>query len=318
VCWLNRLFRGYEKHEIPDAHKLGFYPDFKIWQAYLNDPLSGSKYINNEWLNVVLKNRKTNIEYSFEEEVIGRRILEKLGIPKGKQYVCFFSRDSAYLNSVCKKRDWSYHNYRDSSIQNYVLAAEEMVNKGYYAVRMGAFVKDPIHGSNSQIIDYATNGQRTDFNDIYIGSHCRFFISSDSGISIVPEIFRIPVVYTNWAPILRISIWALNGLIIPKKFYLKDEKRYMSFFEIMNFEFGESDTNEIFAKLNLELLENTPEEIRAVAIEMDGRLNGTWESTEEDEELQQSFWALFGPEKLRSPDLRIGAAYLRENQDLIS
>ena len=91
----------------------------------------------------------------------------------------------------------------------------------------------------------------------------------------------------------------------------------MTFFEVMNLEFGGVDTNEIFAKLNLQLIENTPEEICAVTIEMDKRLNGTWETNKEDEELQQRFWALFGPDKLKSPDLRIGAKYLRENKDLL-
>ena len=74
---------------------------------------------------------------------------------------------------------------------------------------------------------------------------------------------------------------------------------------------------ELFASLNLELIENTPDEIQAVTIEMDERLNGTWRTTEEDEELQQRFWALFGPDKLKSPDLRIGAQYLRDNQELL-
>ena len=91
----------------------------------------------------------------------------------------------------------------------------------------------------------------------------------------------------------------------------------MTFSEIMNFEFDGIDSNEIFARLNLELIENTPEEIRAVTVEMDERLNGTWQTTPEDEELQEQFWALYGPDKVKSPDLRIGAEYLRENQDLL-
>ena len=39
--------------------------------------------------------------------------------------------------------------------------------------------------------------------------------------------------------------------------------------------------------------------------------------TKEDEELQHRFWALFGPDKLKSPDLRIGAQYLFQNKDLL-
>ena len=66
-----------------------------------------------------------------------------------------------------------------------------------------------------------------------------------------------------------------------------------------------------------EFIENTPEEITAVALEMDDRLKGEWEENEEDEELQSRFWALFGPEKLKSPELRMGAEFLRQNQDLL-
>ncbi len=314
VLRLNRLFPGFEIHEIPKPH---VYPDLKQWQAHLVDSSPGRMDIYNKRLNSVLKNRKANIAFSLEEEEMGRRALEDLGIPKEKQYICFHARDPVYLDTVYNKLNWSYHNYRDSNIQNYVLAAEEMAKRDYYAVRIGAIVRDSIHSSNPQVIDYATSGQRTDFNDIYIGSHCRFLLCSDGGISAIPEMFRIPVVYVNWTAILRISTWQLNGLFIFKKFFLKNQKRYMSFSEIMNLKFGGSDTYEMFDRLNLELIENTPEEICSVTVEMDERLNGTWKDSEKDEELQRRFWALFGPDKLRSPDLRIGAEYLRQNRNLL-
>jgi putative glycosyltransferase (TIGR04372 family) len=131
--------------------------------------------------------------------------------------------------------------------------------------------------------------------------------------------FRKFIVYTNWTRLKGLvssSALAL-GLVIFKKFYLKNKNRYMSFSEILNLEFGGMDTNKIFSSLNLELIENTPEEIRAVTIEMDDRLNGTWKTTGEDEELQKRFWALFGSNKLNVPDLRIGAEYLRTNMDLL-
>ncbi|SVD87181.1 uncharacterized protein METZ01_LOCUS440035, partial [marine metagenome] len=140
---------------------------------------------------------------------------------------------------------------------------------------------------------------------------------SDGGMSSIPEMFKIPTVNVNWTLPLSISTWVLNGLFIFKKFYLKSENRFMTFSEIMNLELGGVDTNDILSKLNLELLENTPKEINAVTIEMDERLNGTWETTTEDDELQERFWAIFGPNKLKSPDLRIGTEYLRQNKDLM-
>ena len=91
----------------------------------------------------------------------------------------------------------------------------------------------------------------------------------------------------------------------------------MTFSENLNLRIGEGGENELTSTLELEIIENSPEEIRAVTIEMDERLNGTWQTTDEDEELQQRFWAFFGPDKFKSPNLRIGTEYLRRNKELI-
>ena len=91
----------------------------------------------------------------------------------------------------------------------------------------------------------------------------------------------------------------------------------MSFSEILNLEFGGEDTNEIFDKLNLELIENTVEEIRAVTIEMDERLKGSWRTTGEDDELQRRFWTLFDQDKPKNTELRIGTEFLRQNKELL-
>ena len=50
---------------------------------------------------------------------------------------------------------------------------------------------------------------------------------------------------------------------------------------------------------------------------MDERLKETWKTTEEDEDLQQRFWDLYGPNKLKSPSFRIGTEFLRQNRNLL-
>jgi len=269
-------------------------------------------------LKCILANKRPNIAFTKEEELLGLQALKELGMPGKKPFICFHARDAAYLNVKYPKISWSYHDYRDSSIGNYVPVVEELVRRGYSAVRMGAVVKEKLGVTNSGIIDYAGNGQRTDFLDIYLGAKCEFFIASETGISIVPEIFRRPVVYTNWTPLKRVSPWILNGLVIFKKFYSRQEKRPLTFFEIMDLEFGTPDTEDIFAKRNIDLIENTPEEIKDVVMEMEDRIKGRWKSTDEDEQLQERFWELLGPDQLKSPHLRIGAGFLRQNQHLLS
>ena len=141
---LNHLIPGYEKHEIVDQHVI---PDLKTWQAHLRNPGEGKIQDFNDRLKAVLKNAKANFSFNAEEKEHGQSVLECLGIPKDKQYICFHARDSAYLDAVLKKRDWSYHNFRDSNIHNYIPTAEEMANRGYYAVRMGAMVRESIQCS---------------------------------------------------------------------------------------------------------------------------------------------------------------------------
>jgi hypothetical protein len=41
---------------------------------------------------------------------------------------------------------------------------------------------------------------------------------------------------------------------------------------------------------NVDPIENTPEEIKELVLEMEARLNGNWKSTPEDDQLQRHFW----------------------------
>jgi putative glycosyltransferase (TIGR04372 family) len=63
--------------------------------------------------------------------------------------------------------------------------------------------------------------------------------------------------------------------------------------EIFNHDVGFCLSISDYASKGIELIENTPEEIRDVVIEMAERLNGTWQSHEDGEALQRRFWEIF-------------------------
>ena len=307
---VNRILINFEDHIIPDRYCN--YPSDKELALAPN-------YIEqmNNRLKCIIKNDKPNIFLTEEEEELGRKGLISLGIEDGCGYICFSNRDSAYLDKIYPDRDWTYHDYRNSSIHNYLMAAEKMTEKGYYSIRVGSIFKEKIKTDNPKVINYSSSDKRTELLDIYLGAKCKFSICPDGGISIIPEMFRVPVVYTNWTAITRISLWVINGIYIFKKFYMKSEKRFLTFKEIMKLDFGGTDTNEKFAKWDIKPIENTPGEILDVTIEMDERLNGDWIETEEDIKLQKMFWAFFGDNLVKSTDLRIGANYLKQNKDLL-
>ena len=92
----------------------------------------------------------------------------------------------------------------------------------------------------------------------------------------------------------------------------------MSFREIIESGAGRFHCSDQYVDMGIKLLENTPEEIREVTIEMEERLNGTWETTEEDEDLQKRFWKLFKPIDRRGEiNIRIGAAFIKKYHALL-
>lgn len=264
-----------------------------------------------------------HLQLTAEEELRGAAGLQAMGIPIGSPFVCLTVRDSAYLAAHLGGGDCSYHNYRDSDVQNCVLAAEELAYRGYFIIRMGAKVHAPINSSHPRIIDCAANGMRSDFMDIYLGAKCEFCISTSTGWDAVPIIFRRPVVYVNQVPMGYLNSFSRRYLGIMKHHFLRKENRELTLQEIFTHGVGFCLHSSGYLSKGVDLIENTPEEIKDVVIEMADRLKGTGQPHEVDEALQCKFWEIFpvdavGPNglplhgEIRS---RYGAAFLRDNQD---
>lgn len=265
-----------------------------------------------------------HLKFTAEEEAFGETRLREWGITLDAPFVCLIVRDSEYLDKE-QPGDWSYHNYRDSDIQNYVLAAEELVSRGYFVIRMGLLVKEPMQTTNSKIIDYAIEGIRSDFMDIYLGSRCAFCISTAVGWGSVPiHGFRRFVLYINSVPIGYLPSYSDKLILTTKRHILSAQKRELTLSEIFNQGVGFCLNTFDYASKGIELIENTPEEIRDVVIEMADRVNGTWQPHEDDEALQRRFWEIFPTDSVDAYQgrplhgeirARFGTHFLRNNRD---
>ena len=266
----------------------------------------------------VLEKTPPRLSFSPEEEQFGQQALEEMGIPNGVPFVCFAARDTTYLTETFPEQDFRYHDYRNSKIGNYIYAAKAMVDRGYYAIRMGATVATRLDTHGSGIIDYAGGESRSDFLDIYLAANCRMFIGSADGITGTPLIFRRPISMVNFIPLGDLWLWSDNHLSIPKKLWLRREHRFMTVGEITDSDVRMFVRTEQYDRLEIEVIENTPEEIASVVIEMDDRLSGTWPTSEEDEELQNRFWSVYRSNyTYATVKSRIGAQFLRENRNLL-
>ncbi len=270
-------------------------------------------------VNNLLDKIPAHLSFTESEEIQGKKNLELLGIPADAKFVCLIVRDSAFLNNQSTKAhltvDWSYHNYRDCNVQNYIMAAEELTKRGYYVIRMGALVKEAMNVSNPKIIDYAMSGKRTDFMDIYLGAKCAFCITNGTGFDAVPLIFRRPIVWIDQVAMGFFFTFSNKFLAITKKHWSRKEKRFLTVKEIFESGAGYFYRSKEFDSLGIDLIESTPEETCAAVLEIEERISGKWQTTKEDEELQRRFWEVYDKKNMHGEiRSRVGADFLRRNK----
>lgn len=285
IVWkVNRLFNGWQIAEIASGNL-----DRDVLNLYEKYP--------------------PHLKFTEAEELLGIKELIELGIPPGSKWVCLIVRDSTYLPHL------PYHAHRDSDIDTYTEAVRMLSNRGYYVIRMGAKVAKAMPFTNSKIIDYATNGMRSDFMDIYLLAKCEFAFTNGNGLDSVTSAFRRPICYVNFAPLEYLSTW--NPAIAIWKHHMKDGKR-MTPAEIWASGAGQFMRAEEYIEAGITLVDNTPEELKTVAEEMAIYVAGfeTIGSTYWD---QQDFWRDF-PRSIspytRTPlhgeiRMRIGSEFLR-------
>jgi len=231
-----------------------------------------------------------HLKFSNAEIARGHNELKLLGIPSGAKYVCLMVRDSAYLAQHRPGEDWSFYHYRDGRIEDYLLAAEKLTEKGYLVVRMGATADTRLRSENKMIIDYAFYENRNEFLDIYLGAHCEFAIGTGVGLEEIPVIFRRPVCYTgviNWKVAL-----SRGYLMVGKKYFNEKTNEFLSLRQILEFEAKSNfsmDKN-YYESSGIIPQHNSPKEIADLVLEMESRVSQRWTDPPDSDELQARFW----------------------------
>jgi putative glycosyltransferase (TIGR04372 family) len=266
------------------------------------------------------------LAFTPEEEKKGLDLLKKIGIPRGAEFICFHARDKAYLDTLHtfrSRQEWSYHDFRDCDINNYLPAVKYLAEQKIYALRMGAVVEKDIPADNPYIIDYAKNF-RTDFGDIYLPAKCKFFLGNTSGIRLISHIFNTPAIIANCAPLNDMSplndiVFSHRDILLPKKYWSHGLKRFLTWREVIKQGMDSWFNTKYYLDAGIEVIENSVDEILALTKEMHSRLDGTWVPADEDKELQQRFRDLFPPGHYSyNFHVRIGAEFLRQNKELLS
>ena len=259
------------------------------------------------------------VEFDCNDHMQGAKVLEDMSMGEDDWYMCFHARDELYLalKGGGNHNTYDYHNYRDCSVESYLDAANFIVSQGGHAVRMGYLVKEDLP-SHEGIIDYAKD-YRSDFGDIYLPAHAKFFLGNTSGLICASYIYNVPVAVANWIPLAH-CLRSARDLFIPKKIWSIEHRRLLRFGEILDNGIGSYWLTEQYVDAGLEVVDNTAEEVKDLAVEMFERVSNTWDENGEDRELQDRFRSLFDTcDRVTSYTgrSRIGAKFLRDNRSLL-
>lgn len=295
-----------------------------ISTEYRNDPLKKTVE-NGDWaddrLRLMERVPQPHVFFTPEEERQGTTLMHQLNLTPNTKYVCLAARDSLYLEKLFPGANWRYHDYRNADIMSYKKAALFLAEKGYAVIRMGKWVADHFDVSHPLVIDYANHPLRSDFLDIYLPSKCQFFMSTSTGIDAVPQLFRRPLLFSNVGLPSALQFYSQNGLFIPKKIGNKRTGKLLTFNEIHKIlSTHQTITPEFFIDNDLELINNTEDEILALTKEMEQRLTGVWKETVIDQKEQKQFLNEYcSPYVKNNIDIRVkvGADFLKRNSQFL-
>ena len=237
---------------------------------------------------------QTLLKFSEHEECLGSQFLESLGLDQNSKFVCLNVRDNAYLQENFSDTDWSYHNYRDRDVNDYIPAIRSLVERGIYVFRVGALVKHPVRFSHPLFFDYAVNGMRTEFLDVYLASKCYFCISQGSGFDGLANIFNRPLAMVDHLPISHLYTWNERCLNTVPRHVDITNGRVLTLSEISQVGANFCTSNECFARLNIHLERSSTYEIVDLVLELDDLLMGKMAHDQKRlDELQEKFWLLY-------------------------
>jgi len=270
-----------------------------------------------------LEKTQAKLQFLPEEDEQAKAWLRHQGWQDGEPFVCLLVRDSAYLNTdpmhkLVNPGGWDYHNYRDSDIATYVPAAEWLAEQGVWVFRMGKLMAKPIPSNHPLIIDYAFHPEKSDFLDIWLFAHCDLCISTGSGPDMVSDVYRLPLLLLNFAPLRNLFSWS-NAMHLPKKLVWQSSDLPLNWGEHLDHSYYMTDD---YAKSGIKIIDLTPEEILLAVQERWQRIQGTWLDTPEDIKRHTRFWNILQShsdydkyQSLIHPEARIGSTWLRAMGD---
>ena len=272
------------------------------------EPVSNDRDI----FNFIDKN-PANIKFTNSEILYGDNQLKRMGLINNK-FIVLHIRDNNYINED------SETGLRLIDNDNYIDAINFAIKRNYKVVRVGRNPKYRINLNNDFFIDYPFSKFQNDFMDLYLTFKCKLILGNNSGGTFAPlYLFRTPTVITDFAPIGIMHSYSNKIFTIFKKYKFKDSSKILNISEIFSNNLAFSENKKDCLDKSVELLNNTPEEIKDLLEEAIDEIEGKRMISEDFIALRKKFYLnyLFNCRKFNNVylnnELRIWHGELRFN-----
>ena len=296
-----------------------------VWNCYLPggdihsrpSSLTGSHDVN----GILEKSGIEMMNFLDKEEEESRDWLKDQGWEEGQPFVCLLVRDSAYLENELESTgySWEYHNYRNSDIDTYNDAMEWLANQGIWVLRMGKKMSKPMQTDHPKIIDYAFHPDKSDLLDIWLFANCNLCISTGSGPDYISDVYRRPILYLNYLPLIGLISWS-NTINYPKHLRWGDSGNPLTLKEYLEYGYSHSEKYE---KAGIDVIDLTSDEIVLVVQECWKRIEGKWLETD-DTNQQDQLWKIMKQSAIFKkrhgfihPKARLASTFLRNNANFL-
>lgn len=230
-------------------------------------------------------NRPPILKLTEAERAAGRTVLARLGVPEDAWFVCVHSREGGYSPG-----DEHLHSYRNSAIADYVPAIQAIVAAGGWCIRMGDPTMRPLDPMPG-VIDYALSAEKSAEMDLFLCAECRFLLGNSSGLYILATAFGRPCALANQGPLSATYGLGIEDIAIPK--LLRRDGQTLPLGPLFASPASNYRYTWQYEGERLQVVDNSPAEILALAEEMLERLEGRAAYSAEDEARQAAFRALF-------------------------
>jgi putative glycosyltransferase (TIGR04372 family) len=252
---------------------LRFFPRFLIIPIYLvNRMFPGGKFTIRLSESYILSTaseiytRPKKFFFTKQEIEIGDNLLEQIGWDPSKKLITLFLRTIDFRRNHLKESNANETLFRDVKLESYAGLITKLRNS-YMVQQMGT--------DSSYFIYTKFSKQEIEFLNIYAVYRSSICITTDSGSSLIPFMFRVPTIQTN-VSLTSILQGAPGKLVLPLVYYDLVSGRKIPLSELINRKIYMVTENSKFKILGIGIIQASFSELEDLNEEIKEVMNGEW------------------------------------------